>query len=69
MPQLLGQLAYCITVAFGHTCEISQFEYVELVDARKIFDVFCRDADVICATLSGPNDETIADYDNSKGIR
>lgn len=69
MPQLPGHLPFCITVAYGRTCEINQFEYAELADAQAMFETFRADARTISVTLSGPSDETIADYDNHRIVR
>lgn len=63
MPQLPGTLPYCVTVAYGSTCQIDQFEYANLADARLWFETLCADSRTISATLAGPDDETLADYD------
>ena len=63
MPQLPGQSPYCITVASGASCEISQFGYESLADAQAFFAELARDPATINASLNGPLDESLAEYD------
>lgn len=63
MTKLPARLAYRLTIAYGRTCEISQFEYAELADARAMFESFANDCWTMAATLCGPEDEVIAEYE------
>lgn len=62
MPMLPGHLPYCVTVAHGATCEISQFEYADIADAERMFREFAADPRTISCTLDDPDDVTLADY-------